>query len=96
MWPGEVEIEMLSTWKRGSGGGPFIGADNTMTDLEYVENSTGIQIPSQICLKASIQFKLDLKKKKKDNGQLRGTQLDFIVNLSIWGIFFFVLLVEHT
>lgn len=39
---GEVEIEMLSTWKRGSGGGPFIGADNTMTDLEYVENSTGI------------------------------------------------------
>ena len=42
MWPGEVEIEMLSTWKRGSGGGPFIGADNTMTDLECVENSTGI------------------------------------------------------
>ena len=39
---GEVEIEMLSTWKRGSGEGPFIGADNTMTDLEYVENSTGI------------------------------------------------------
>lgn len=42
MWPGELEIEMLSTWKRGIGGGPFIGVDNTMTDLGCVENSTGM------------------------------------------------------
>ena len=79
---------MLNTWKRGIGGGPFIGADNTMTDLECVENSTGMQIPSQNCLKACIQFKLDLSKKKKDNGQLRETQIYFIVNSTIRGIVF--------